>query len=484
MKYTVPATDGECLFDPPREEVPQLIESNHSPLQNCDCSVAEASFRDLRSAARRRIAERAARTASEGLRIVVAAHQPGFPGPGILYKHRVLQELSVRNLSVNFVADSDVCRGLSVSIPCRRGRGIGLKEVIIVAGGRPVVFEKLRLPPKREVDLCYDEIEGLLGPPGFQEMLFSFRDFRVVHDKVYREGDSAAKVLTAYRGGYYPTPAVLEHSISEISHSEEFLLFGRDIIENIEKFHEAYNSALEEHRRLHGIRNPAIPFPKLKREGNVRELPFWAVDALHRRRRLFARCEGAKRSVFLDGKASEGLPPEPVVLDSLRIRPRAACLTMFLRLFVADVFVHGVGGGNYDQATDRIIQAYYGILPPAYLVCSRTKFPSNDRSAVLDAKAAQLREKLRQMEQNPEKFVRPGDPIREEALRILSNSASRPSARQHVRVREIRRTLAERIGHDIALARNEIAEVEDILRREAALHRRDFPYFLYSRLEL
>ena len=36
-----------------------------------------------------------------------------------------------------------------------------------------------------------------------------------------------------------------------------------------------------------------------------------------------------------------------------------------IRLLVADNFVHGIGGGKYDQVTDRLIAAHWGIRPPA-----------------------------------------------------------------------------------------------------------------------
>ena len=44
-----------------------------------------------------------------------------------------------------------------------------------------------------------------------------------------------------------------------------------------------------------------------------------------------------------------------------KIRTRALTTTMFARLFLADLFIHGIGGGIYDELTDRIIERYYGF---------------------------------------------------------------------------------------------------------------------------
>src|SRR5690606_15156958 len=54
----------------------------------------------------------------------------------------------------------------------------------------------------------------------------------------------------------------------------------------------------------------------------------------------------------------------------LSIRPKAVPLTMFMRLFASDLFVHGVGGGRYDHITDGVIRGWFGVEPPRYAVVS------------------------------------------------------------------------------------------------------------------
>jgi hypothetical protein len=49
-------------------------------------------------------------------------------------------------------------------------------------------------------------------------------------------------------------------------------------------------------------------------------------------------------------------------------------LTTFLRLFVADQFVHGIGGGRYDQVADRFIASQFGIAPPGFAVTTGTLY--------------------------------------------------------------------------------------------------------------
>jgi hypothetical protein len=58
----------------------------------------------------------------------------------------------------------------------------------------------------------------------------------------------------------------------------------------------------------------------------------------------------------------------------LRLSPRALTLTSILRLFVADQFVHGIGGGQYDQVLDTLIATHFGIEPPRFSVTTATLF--------------------------------------------------------------------------------------------------------------
>ena len=51
-----------------------------------------------------------------------------------------------------------------------------------------------------------------------------------------------------------------------------------------------------------------------------------------------------------------GEPPES---EGIRLRPRALTTTMYLRLAMGDLFLHGIGGAKYDQLTDRIIEHFF-----------------------------------------------------------------------------------------------------------------------------
>jgi hypothetical protein len=81
----------------------------------------------------------------------------------------------------------------------------------------------------------------------------------------------------------------------------------------------------------------------------------------------------------------------------VRLSPRALTLTMFFRLALVDQFIHGIGGGRYDQVTDRLIARHFNIEPPRFCVTTATLyFPDAvGRSRVCMPCVAQEGHKLR-----------------------------------------------------------------------------------------
>ena len=54
------------------------------------------------------------------------------------------------------------------------------------------------------------------------------------------------------------------------------------------------------------------------------------------------------------------------------LAPRALTLTMFLRAFVADVFVHGTGGAAYEAVGDALTERWFSWRPPPFVTATAT----------------------------------------------------------------------------------------------------------------
>jgi hypothetical protein len=79
--------------------------------------------------------------------------------------------------------------------------------------------------------------------------------------------------------------------------------------------------------------------------------------------------------------------------------------TMFLRLAVADLFLHGIGGAKYDEATDEICQRFFGAAPPAFATFSGTlRLPIDHPPGTADD-VRRLRTLLRELRFHPERMI-------------------------------------------------------------------------------
>jgi hypothetical protein len=91
-------------------------------------------------------------------------------------------------------------------------------------------------------------------------------------------------------------------------------------------------------------------------------------------------------------------------LRRLAVRPKALTLTAFMRLCLADLFVHGVGGGRYDRVTDAVITDYFGIVPPQYAVVTATlHLPLGAFN--LAEERERLQRRLLELQHNPERLL-------------------------------------------------------------------------------
>jgi hypothetical protein len=123
--------------------------------------------------------------------------------------------------------------------------------------------------------------------------------------------------------------------------------------------------------------------PDLQRDGQGCETALWVYRIGQPRQRLFAQQRRdclllyAGRELIAEWRTAEiaawpSLERLLSELDGWVIRPRALTLTLWARLLLADLFIHGIGGARYDRITDELFQSYFEITPPAMACVSAT----------------------------------------------------------------------------------------------------------------
>jgi hypothetical protein len=171
-----------------------------------------------------------------------------------------------------------------------------------------------------------------------------------------------------------------------------------------------------------------------------------------------------------------------------KVRCRALTTTMYARLFLADLFIHGIGGGQYDEVTDAIIRDFFGIEPPHYLIISATlllPFPShsgqpNDRG--------RLQARLRELTCNPQRHLDGAslqDPAtavlvrRKESLVKQEPADSRGRRQRFLELQRVTAALRQRLVPPLEEIRRQLEEYNRNLGANEVLHRRDFGFCLY-----
>lgn len=207
--------------------------------------------------------------------------------------------------------------------------------------------------------------------------------------------------------------------------------FGRWILQWLQRPHaliQRYNRALAQYRTQHGFKGNARPVPDLAYTPPRLELPFWVYAPGQPRMRLWMACQtppntlenppDANIQLFADqlplgsirldqfqhalhslppgADWRQLLPPWPESGQPPAVRPRALTLTWFTRLYLADLFIHGIGGGKYDEMTDRMIldDAPLPALPPMAVVSATLRLADVDPLAIA-GQARQARQTLR-----------------------------------------------------------------------------------------
>jgi hypothetical protein len=91
--------------------------------------------------------------------------------------------------------------------------------------------------------------------------------------------------------------------------------------------------------------------------------------------------------------------------EGLKLRTRALTTTLFCRLFLADLFIHGIGGAIYDEVTDEIIRGFYEMEAPGFLTLSATVLLPLPTAARSGPGLNHLRRLLRDLWYNPDRHL-------------------------------------------------------------------------------
>lgn len=522
MRWRVPREDHTLLVRPELKLSLERARSNASALDTVTVTIQGQPLSRLREQCRREVLF-AARQFTEELTgsavsvdtsplLIATGHQPELFHPGVWIKHLTVSRLSRRAgaTGLNLIVDNDTLHASRIAVPAG-SQERPVREWIDFDAPQPVrPWEEALI-----VDLdCFASFgarvtDHLQRAWGLSPLIESGWSFAVEHA---RKRPHLAECLSAMRARLERTfgPGNLELPMSRVCELDSFRHFAGHLLQRAEAFAESYNAAVRDYRRRNRIRSTTHPVPELQRSGEWQEAPFWIWPAgAVNRSRLFV----CRRDSFVelasqpDGEVLAAIPaatdPEKVA-DGLaalsqrgyRLRTRALTTTMFVRLCLCDLFVHGIGGAQYDAMTDVLLERFFGGPVPGFLALSATEWlPFAAPFAEDEDDARRLRHRLRDIEQNPQRHLSGNAPeaaqrLVQEKLRLIvqgdpesasqtETASARPGLQRYRRSPELNRALAPFTREIRQKALEELRQVEAHVSANRVLRNREWSFCLY-----
>ncbi|MCU0958622.1 MAG: hypothetical protein MUF48_00830 [Pirellulaceae bacterium] len=510
-RLRAPAEDGTALCDPPLVEAVAWLDTSRAPRRPRQLEIGGRPLSDLQAAARQSVLVRARdyttqyRDVADHARgadapLILAGHQPDLVHPGVWFKNFVLDALARRTggHALHLLIDNDAVKSTALRVPSGSPAAPVVTWVELDAATERVPYEARQVRDEALFRSFGQRVTRALAPLIATPLIRDWWPLVTTclgrHGNLGRAVAEARHVLEGRWG-----LATWELPWSQVCDDWPFRAFAVSLLGDAERLWQVHNDALAAYRRVNRVRSHTHPVPDLVRHDDWWEVPFWLwTDSAPQRRPVFVRRAGAaltvtdRDSVYrelpvtADGGADRGVERLTAWhAEGIRLRPRALLTTMFARLVLSDLFVHGIGGAKYDELTDAIAYRLWGIAPPAHLVATATLKLPVAGGPVDVASSASVEQQLRELRYHPEHHL--DEHAGETARRLVAEKrqwlahdvpASARSAR-HRALERINQTLFALLHerHAALVAARGAARGE--ARRQAILAARDYAFCLF-----
>jgi hypothetical protein len=510
-RLKAPQANGGTLIDPPLEFVDELLARNRDSLTSGHHATQEFDLPHLAELARRELLEaaftysRTYRDVSEPSRdicapIILAGHQPQLFHPGVWYKNFVLGRIADehRGTAVNLVIDSDAMRSSAIRVPTGTASDPINEQVDIDRPAPEIPYEERKIIDFDRFTTFAERAQRTIEPLVPNTFLRDFWPGVVQRAKAEPNlGLAISQARHIQEGRWGAT--TLELPQSRLGDFHAFRLFASHLLANAAQFRLIYNAAAAEYRLLNHVRSAAHPVPDLSTDNDWIEAPFWiwTTDNPRRRRVFVTRRENGLQLTDREGleihlgKTTSAVPEQLAELASrgIKLRTRALITTMFARLVLGDLFLHGIGGAKYDQVTDVIIRRFFGVEPPYYLAVTATLRLPIQRPSVTAEDLRVVDQRLRDLAFHPERSIGDIDPqMRKLVLQKeewIAIPQTRANAKERCRaIRSINETLQPAVAKLREQLLAERQSFQHALRAEKVLNSREYAFCLYPAEQL
>ena len=416
-----------------------------------------------------RINQRAARLGTpamhSGRPIIATGHQAWLWHPGILAKDIAMAVACDHHHAapLHLTVDQDAHPVWHLELPVRRGDRLLVQRTVLaphlsaVPTGAQPPAELATL--RRSLEQCAD---GRLEP-----ILDALRDFPHCRTLAEQVAVLLARLMQPIVGD---TPLLMVSDLPGLPGYDGLI---QDMLHDARSCVSAYNAAV--------AAVPEAGVPPLIVERERVELPLWAVQHKQVRRRVYA--DLADSTPWLVDQVGR-----PIDRSTTMLLPRALLLSAVMRSFVADLFIHGRGGGHYDRATEQW-WARWRRAPLAPKAVVSADVHLNLGAPLADAGDYRHAHWLhRYARYNVDRLLKLDGPLIEQKRHLIGHMhADRNRMRRRLAFREIRRInaeLVERHPQLIEQTRQQLDQAELGLANARIADRRDWCFVLYPHVQL
>ena len=513
-QYRAPL-EGEALVAPSWQRQLELVgenQQNHHAYPN-SWSMGGVSLAELATQARRDLIASAldhtrqytnVDTPGVSTPVLVSGHQPELFHPGVWFKNFALDSLAkaTSGIGVHLLIDSDLCRKVAVRTLTGSAEEPRVEMIPLDTPAGVLPYEERHIQDEAIFRSFADRVTQAIAPLVADPLvahLWPHATRSLGWTNRLGESLSAARHSLEHAGG----STTLEVPISTVCDTLPFRRFAVELLCRADSFREAYNGALAAYRKAHHLRNAAQPLPDLVEREDWIETPFWVWSETDPTRRpLWAQrkanewrlSDGAdwQASLLADanGQFSDGAVEQLTELRNtgIKIRSRALATTLYSRMVLADLFLHGIGGAKYDQVTDRIGEKFFGVGPPPHATLSATLRLPLDHPPVAEADRRQIHQRLREQRFHPEQFLGgqladlPVDArfrVDQKQAAIALHKTPENAAERHAAIDRANRELQPLLAADRKALELQLAELEKRLRAASLLDSREYAFCLY-----
>jgi hypothetical protein len=522
--------DGAVLARPALSDVAGLYAQNRDLLSDCNCEIQGESLSELRVQTRDELLDLAVAYTSqirqepvtrpdfEGL--ICDGHQPLLFHSGVWAKNFVLGGLAkkLKAPPLHLIVDNDAWSQSGVMVPVNTTTAPTKQQIAYATVNGDQPWEETLVDDLNMFSAFGESVSDVMAECGVEPLIHECWPLAV---DAAKKNWPLSDCLTVARHHMERRWGLenLELPMSRVCDSNSFRKFFCHLVSHMPCFREIYNQVLGEYRKVNGVRSHTHPVPELKEREGWLESPFWVWNTNSTQRLpLFVKQEGhqillaSDANQFASLELSPELKPERALeqLQTLfnegwRIRSRALTTTLFARLYLSDLFIHGIGGAKYDEMTDRLMSRFYGVDAPGYLTLSGTwHLPLNSAYDLAEDRKQSLQQELRDLKYNPERILGDSFPeemqslcdekqtLIDEQKRVEAGERLGDSQREHHRrgceryrrLKAINKNLAQIAGHKQNEFQKELDQVQSRIDANQILNSREYSFVLFPEEKL